>query len=112
VINPSLFFSPLILSIPDVSDLATNKLITQVSGVERAAMLNKLGDLMVQHKDELAAIEALDNGKFSYCIRMIAVDLVFIEEKHSDMLCLSISRSRLKRSSTMLDGLIRLQARR
>jgi len=33
------------------------------SGAQRAALLNKLGDLMVQHKDELAAIEALDNGE-------------------------------------------------
>ncbi|THH09718.1 hypothetical protein EW146_g8603 [Bondarzewia mesenterica] len=33
------------------------------SGSRRAALLNKLGDLMVQNYDELAAIEALDNGK-------------------------------------------------
>ena len=32
-------------------------------GAQRAELLNKLGDLMVQHKEELAAIEALDNGK-------------------------------------------------
>ncbi|ETW78463.1 hypothetical protein HETIRDRAFT_454399 [Heterobasidion irregulare TC 32-1] len=32
-------------------------------GATRAALLNKLGNLMVEHYDELAAIEALDNGK-------------------------------------------------
>ncbi|KAF7419496.1 aldehyde dehydrogenase (NAD(P)(+)) ald5 [Pleurotus ostreatus] len=32
-------------------------------GAERAAMLRKLGDLMYDHREELAAIEALDNGK-------------------------------------------------
>ena len=31
-------------------------------GAERAAMLRKLGDLMYTHREELAAIEALDNG--------------------------------------------------
>ena len=31
-------------------------------GATRAALLNKLGNLMVEHYDELAAIEALDNG--------------------------------------------------
>ena len=31
-------------------------------GTQRGILLNKLADLMVQHKDELAAIEALDNG--------------------------------------------------
>lgn len=34
-----------------------------VPGAQRAALLNKLADLMVAHKNELAAIEALDNGK-------------------------------------------------
>lgn len=31
-------------------------------GAQRAAMLRKLGDLMYDHREELAAIEALDNG--------------------------------------------------
>lgn len=33
------------------------------SGAQRAELLKNLGDLMVKHKDELSAIEALDNGK-------------------------------------------------
>jgi len=33
------------------------------SGSQRAALLRKLADLMITHKSELAAIEALDNGK-------------------------------------------------
>ncbi len=39
------------------------------SGAQRAALLNKLGSLMDKYHDELAAIEALDNGLFvsSYC---------------------------------------------
>jgi acyl-CoA reductase-like NAD-dependent aldehyde dehydrogenase len=88
-------------SSPNLSGSATGKVITQVSeatpkdvdiaveaaqkafdtawglnvsGSQRAAMLNKLGDLMVQHKDELAAIEALDNGKFGSSIRSVAFD--------------------------------------
>jgi len=32
-------------------------------GSKRGALLNKLGDLMQEHFDELAALEALDNGK-------------------------------------------------
>ena len=32
-------------------------------GFKRSALLNKLADLMQQHFDELAALEALDNGK-------------------------------------------------
>ncbi|THH27889.1 hypothetical protein EUX98_g6300 [Antrodiella citrinella] len=32
-------------------------------GTKRGALLNKLGDLMQEHFDELAALEALDNGK-------------------------------------------------
>ncbi|KAI0319931.1 aldehyde dehydrogenase [Amylostereum chailletii] len=32
-------------------------------GAERGLLLNKLADLMEQHHDELAALEALDNGK-------------------------------------------------
>jgi aldehyde dehydrogenase (NAD+) len=77
----------------DTSQLATGKVITKVSeatakdvdlaveaahkafettwglnvsGAQRAALLNKLADLMIQHKDELAAIEALDNGECGY----------------------------------------------
>jgi aldehyde dehydrogenase (NAD+) len=34
-----------------------------VPGTTRAALLNKLAALMEQHTDELAALEALDNGK-------------------------------------------------
>ncbi|KAG6848133.1 hypothetical protein H0H93_003089 [Arthromyces matolae] len=34
-----------------------------VSGEERARLLNNLGNLMEKHKGELAALEALDNGK-------------------------------------------------
>ncbi|KAG6840184.1 hypothetical protein C0991_008382, partial [Blastosporella zonata] len=34
-----------------------------VSGAGRAELLNKLANLMVEHKGELAALEALDNGK-------------------------------------------------
>lgn len=30
---------------------------------QRGILLNRLGDLMEEHKDTLAAIEALDNGK-------------------------------------------------
>lgn len=33
-------------------------------GTKRAALLNNLANLMEKHKDELAAIEALDNGQF------------------------------------------------
>lgn len=32
-------------------------------GAQRAALIHKLCDLMEAHADELAAIEALDNGK-------------------------------------------------
>ena len=35
----------------------------KVPGPERGKLLNKLADLMVAHADELAALEALDNGK-------------------------------------------------
>ena len=35
----------------------------KVPGTERGKLLNKLADLMEAHADELAAIEALDNGK-------------------------------------------------
>lgn len=35
----------------------------KVPGFKRAALLNKLADLMQEHFDELAALEALDNGK-------------------------------------------------
>ncbi|KAG6843866.1 hypothetical protein H0H87_012258, partial [Tephrocybe sp. NHM501043] len=34
-----------------------------VSGAQRGELLNKLGNLMEEHKGELAALEALDNGK-------------------------------------------------
>ncbi|KAG6916526.1 hypothetical protein DXG01_006467 [Tephrocybe rancida] len=34
-----------------------------VSGAERGALLNKLANLMEEHKGELSALEALDNGK-------------------------------------------------
>jgi aldehyde dehydrogenase (NAD+) len=41
-----------------------------VPGQKRAALLNNLANLMAEHRDELAAIEALDNGTsprtFSY----------------------------------------------
>ncbi|KAJ7606683.1 aldehyde dehydrogenase domain-containing protein [Roridomyces roridus] len=74
----------------DVVNPATGKLVTQISeataadvddavkvaqkafdetwglnvgGAERAALLNRLAILMDEHADELAAIEALDNGK-------------------------------------------------
>jgi aldehyde dehydrogenase (NAD+) len=35
----------------------------KVPGSERGILLNKLADLMQQHEDELAALEALNNGK-------------------------------------------------
>lgn len=35
----------------------------KVPGSRRGELLNKLADLMVLHFDELAALEALDNGK-------------------------------------------------
>ncbi|XP_012263550.2 aldehyde dehydrogenase-like [Athalia rosae] len=33
------------------------------SGAQRAAMMHKLADLIVQHQDEIASLESLDNGK-------------------------------------------------
>jgi aldehyde dehydrogenase (NAD+) len=36
---------------------------SELSGVERAAMLHRLGDLILEHSDELAELETLDNGK-------------------------------------------------
>lgn len=33
------------------------------AGFERGRLLNKLADLMDAHADELAALEAIDNGK-------------------------------------------------
>ncbi|CAL1697198.1 unnamed protein product [Somion occarium] len=77
----------------DVINPATGKLITKISqgtpkdvdravaaaqhafetswglkcpGAERAKLMNKLADLMEEHEDELAAVEALDNGKTFY----------------------------------------------
>jgi aldehyde dehydrogenase (NAD+) len=35
----------------------------KVPGARRGELLNKLADLIEQHSDELAALEALDNGK-------------------------------------------------
>jgi len=35
----------------------------KASGSRRGELLNKLADLLVLHSDELAALEALDNGK-------------------------------------------------
>jgi aldehyde dehydrogenase (NAD+) len=35
----------------------------KVPGARRGELLNKLADLMEQHSEELAALEALDNGK-------------------------------------------------
>ena len=35
----------------------------KVPGARRGELLNKLADLIEQHADELAALEALDNGK-------------------------------------------------
>jgi aldehyde dehydrogenase (NAD+) len=35
----------------------------RMSGAERGRLINKLADLVEQHKDELAALESLDNGK-------------------------------------------------
>lgn len=34
-----------------------------MSGTERAALLHRLGDLILEHADELAELETLDNGK-------------------------------------------------
>ena len=34
------------------------------SGSKRAQLLHNLADLMTQHQDELAALEALDNGSW------------------------------------------------
>ena len=45
----------------------------KVPGARRGELLNKLADLLEQHTDELAALEALDNGK-TY-ITAKAVDL-------------------------------------
>ena len=36
---------------------------SRTSGAERGRLLNKLADLIEQNKDELAALESLDNGK-------------------------------------------------
>src|SRR5260370_20198988 len=35
----------------------------KMSGAERGRLLDKLADLVEQHKEELAALESLDNGK-------------------------------------------------
>jgi len=143
VINPSVFFA-LDRSFPAIPDLfhpATGKLITtvseatpkdvdiaveaaqkafdstwglNVSGAQRAALLNKLGDLMVQHKDELAAIESLDNGgaRLILLTNSLSQRMVLVQEKHSDMLSGSISPSRSRPSSTTLGGQTRLPASR
>ncbi|KAI0638767.1 aldehyde dehydrogenase [Trametes polyzona] len=44
------------------------------NGVERSRLLNKLADLMEQHADTLAALEALDNGKTFGWARKTDVD--------------------------------------
>ncbi len=36
---------------------------SKMSGAERGRLINRLADLIEQHKDELAALETLDNGK-------------------------------------------------
>ena len=45
----------------------------KVPGARRGELLNKLADLLEQHANELAALEALDNGKTYLTAR--AVDL-------------------------------------
>lgn len=37
----------------------------KVSGYERGRLLNKLADLLEEHKDEVAALEALDGGELA-----------------------------------------------
>jgi len=50
----------------------------KVPGPRRGELLHKLVDLMVQHFDELAALEALDNGKTFKWAK--AVDVKFSTE--------------------------------
>ena len=40
-------------------------------GSERGRMLMKLADLMEEHKNELAALEALDNGSLSILVTIL-----------------------------------------
>ena len=52
----------------DLAVQAARKAFTEgewarMSGGDRGALLNKLADLLEQHKDELAHLETLDNGK-------------------------------------------------
>eukprot|EP00127_Corallochytrium_limacisporum_P004008 Clim_evm57s156 gene=Clim_evmTU57s156 len=41
----------------------------EMSGFDRSRLLHKLADLVEQHKEELAALDALDNGKPYHCAR-------------------------------------------
>ena len=43
----------------------------KVPGARRGELLNKLADLIEQHADELAALEALDNGKTFYLAKNV-----------------------------------------
>ena len=47
----------------------------KVPGARRGGLLNKLADLMEQHADELAALEALDNGKTFNWAKAFDLDL-------------------------------------
>ena len=46
----------------------------KVPGPQRGELLHKLADLMVLHYDELAALEALDNGKTFQWAKMVDVN--------------------------------------
>lgn len=46
-----------------------------VHAAERGRLLYKLADLMDSHADELAALEALDNGKTFSCARTVDIAL-------------------------------------
>lgn len=45
------------------ADKCFNETWRKVAPAERALLINKLADLMERDKDELAALDALDNGK-------------------------------------------------
>jgi aldehyde dehydrogenase (NAD+) len=47
----------------------------KVSGAQRGEFLTNLADLMTQHLDELAAIEALNNGKTFYSAKTMDLRL-------------------------------------
>ena len=79
-------------------------------GAKRGELLYKLAELVEKNKEELAALEALDNGKHNW-IRRIEDFYGCLQAKHSRRLCNLICILSSIRWDTMPDGLTRFKAR-